>query len=68
MWRPGGGGWALHLSQDSLKHGYKNCPTIGLDVRDADSEAVCISLTTGDARVLARQLIALADDADLSVY
>lgn len=66
--RPGGGGWNLHAEQTAMPTGgYLTVETIHLHVDAAGfRDHVTLALTTGEARVLARQLEALADRLDLT--
>lgn len=66
--RPGGGGWNLHAEQTPMYGGgYLTVATVNLAVDSPDRKGrIELALTSGEARVLARQLVALADRLDLS--
>ncbi|UQX87119.1 hypothetical protein M6D93_12490 [Jatrophihabitans telluris] len=64
--RAGGGSWDIVLAQNSLPSthkGYNGPPIVQLDTRDSMTTSTSLLLTSGDARVLAAQLIA-ADKID----
>jgi hypothetical protein len=64
--RPGGGGWDLTARCTPFYGGgSKTATTINLEIHDQQDKRVDAAFTTGEARVLARQLIALADKIDL---
>lgn len=66
--RPWGGGWDLYVEQEPLHEngGAWGPALIHLDAREPDFEQrVMLKLTSGEARVLARQLVAYADRVDL---
>jgi len=70
--RPGVGGWTARLEQPDVI-GWRRLALVRLDVDDYDYQhkprRVVLNLTAGEARVLAAQLVALADaeDADLGM-
>jgi len=64
--RPGGGGWDLTARcQPYRGGGLKTAQAIHLELHDQQDQRCDAAFTTGEARVLARQLIALADKLDL---
>lgn len=68
--REWGGGWDMHAEQRPLgpNGGYWGPALIHIDVTESDAPArrrALLKLTSGEARTLARQLIALADRLDL---
>lgn len=65
--RPGGGGWNLHAEQTPMYGGgYLTAATVNIIVDSPDRKSrIELALTSGEARVLARQLVALADRLDL---
>jgi hypothetical protein len=63
--RPGGGAWDLQLYADpGPEPHYYGLPLVKLEVRE-DLGRVELSLTSGEARTLAAQLLHYADTADL---
>lgn len=67
--RPGGGGWDLILRQEcfDVDQGWYEKPVVELDVNaknDDAYDAVFVRLTSGEARVLAAQLVMMADKID----
>ncbi|HWI43272.1 MAG TPA: hypothetical protein VNS81_06600 [Nocardioides sp.] len=65
--RAGGSGWNLDIRQRPIdaRGGYLDDDTVNLIAHDADNKLVTLELTSGEARVLARQLEAMADRIDL---
>jgi hypothetical protein len=64
--RHGGGGYDLTAEQTPMRNGgYQTVETINLRANDAEGNMLTLVLTTGEARTLARQLIALTDAVDL---
>lgn len=63
--RSGGGGYELYAEQQPrYDRGFETVATINLAVRSED-DGKTLPLTTGEARTLARQILALADELDL---
>jgi hypothetical protein len=62
-----GGGWNMHLQQQPLPMGgYAGPPFVHVALDGpAAGERLTLQLTSGEARVLARQLVAMADRLDL---
>lgn len=64
--RPGGAGWDLDIRQRPMKgSGFLDEATVNLCVSDHGRSRLELHLTSGEARVLARQLAAMADRIDL---
>lgn len=64
--RPGGAGWDLDIRQRPMKgSGFLDEATVNLYLRDDDRSRLELHLTSGEARVLARQLATMADRIDL---
>lgn len=64
--RPGGGGWDITARCKPFHSGGdETTETISLGIHDQQDQRVDAAFTTGEARVLARRLIALADKLDL---
>lgn len=64
--RPGGGSWNLAAEQTPMRGGGElTVETIRLEVHSKTHDHVTLPLTSGEARVLARQLEAIADRLDL---
>lgn len=65
--RPGGGRWDVELVQrprDAVSNPF-GIPLVRLALRDADGHGIELDLTTGEARILVTQIVALTDKADL---
>ena len=66
--RAGGAGWDLDIRQRAMESGgFLDEATVNLDIRPAGGPAsrAQLQLTSGEARTLARQLVAMADRIDL---
>ena len=64
--RPGGGGWDLTARcRPYYGGGIRTTEAIHLEHHDQQGKQCDAAFTTGEARVLARQLIGLADKIDL---
>ncbi|HWJ12003.1 MAG TPA: hypothetical protein VNS46_21650 [Nocardioides sp.] len=64
--REGGAGWELDIRQRAMEGGgLLDEATINLEIHASDYSRINLHLTTGEARVLARQLVAMADRVDL---
>jgi hypothetical protein len=65
--RPGGGSWELVTVQEPMADGFGHRmePAVEFELRDGRPQQARVRLTSGEARVLAAQLLHAADQLDL---
>jgi hypothetical protein len=65
--RPGGGGWEMVIAAEPMPNGvgHRTEPAVEFELRDGGPQSSRVRFTSGEARVLAAQLVHAADQLDL---
>ena len=65
--RPGGGGWEVVTAAEPMPNGldHRTEPAVEIELRDPRAQAARVRFTSGEARVVAAQLVHAADQLDL---